>query len=294
MTLRYARVWPLVVVVLALLFAQLGPEPTRHMPWPLAWLTWTLHIGIGLALAVGATRLLGGFRESASLHPWLRLTLGGLLGSLAFAPLALGFDALFPLPAESADDVLDRWESGGGPLAVLAQWLQLAPTYLPSWLLLNLVPLAPAVIGADARKERENDAPVDVNAESSSLAADSIAVTEPATQELATAFFARLPAAIGRDIVRIDADLHYLHVRTTLGRATVLGSLAEIEAALPAEGVRVHRSHWIAFAHLRRVSKSAKGWACELRGGERVPISRRRIAEVRERLGTGFVLDPMA
>ena len=72
-----------------------------------------------------------------------------------------------------------------------------------------------------------------------------------------------------------------------------LALVAEVEAALPDVGLRVHRSHWIAFAHLRRVSKSAKGWACELSGGERVPISRRRLAEVRERLGSGFVIDPM-
>ena len=96
------------------------------------------------------------------------------------------------------------------------------------------------------------------------------------------------------DIVAVTAAAGMpVQVRTALGRATVLGSLAEVEAALPDAGLRVHRSHWIAFAHLRRVSKSAKGWACELRGGERVPISRRRLAEVRERLGSGFVIDPM-
>jgi hypothetical protein len=298
MTLRYARVWPLVVLVLALLFAQLEPEPTRGLPWFVAWATWSLHIGVGLALAIVATRAVAGIALGAGaaggLGPWPRLLLGGLLGSLAFAPLAFGFDAAFPGPPEGpSDGALDHWEAGGGALALAAEWLQLAPSYLVSWLLLNLVPLAPTVVDAPRPASTPAD-PDAVVAEPPAPAASAPTVPPPdAVGDPAGEFFSRLPAAIGRDLVRVDADLHYLQVRTVLGRATVLGSLAEVEAALPAEGLRIHRSHWVAFAHLRRVSKSAKGWACELRGGERVPISRRRLAEVRERLGSGFVLDPM-
>jgi hypothetical protein len=297
MTLRYARIWPLVVIVLALLFTQLEPEPTRALPWFAAWVVWTAHIGLGLALAVAATHALARVPALAAAPAWSRLLLGGLLGSLAFAPLAFGFERLLPMPPEGPpDDALDRWEAAGGVLAVVAEWLQLAPSYLVSWCLLNLVPLAPTVISeslpaalapalaGDAPRADAVDAP---GAATAPAAAD----RDGAAQNVD--FFARLPAAIGRDLVRIDADLHYLQVRTVLGRATVLGSLGEVEAALPDAGLRVHRSHWIAFTHLRRVSKSAKGWACELRGGERVPISRRRLAEVRERLGSGFVIDPM-
>ena len=301
MAVRYARLWPLVVLVLALLFTQLEPEPTRALPWFAAWAVWTAHIGIGLMLAVVATHATSRLPLMDGRGPWPRLLLGGVLGSLAFAPLALGFDRLFPVPMDGpADDLLDRWEASGGAFALLAEWLQLAPSYLISWCLLNLVPLAPALVGPAVPGSAV--APVaslpvgDDSAED--LAAEPRPVPKGPEPSLGgitggDAFFARLPAAIGRDLVRIDADLHYLQVRTALGRATVLGSLAEVEAALPDAGLRVHRSHWIAFAHLRRVSKSAKGWACELRGGERVPISRRRLAEVRERLGSGFVIDPM-
>ena len=292
MRLRHARVWPLVVLVLALLFAQLEPEPTRHLPWLAAWGVWTLHIGVGLALAVLATRGLGAVwpaaRAAAPLSTWGRLVAGGVIGSLAFAPFALGFDAAFPPTVpEVPDDVVDQWEAQGGGLALLAEWAHLAPSYLVSWLLLNLVPIAPPVLEAmpvaavePARQPApapSSDAVEDANAGSAA----------------ATAFFARLPPAIGRELVRIDADLHYLQVRTSLGRATVLGTLAEVEAALPELGLRVHRSHWIALSQIRRVSKSANGWGCELRGGERVPISRRRLAEVRERLGKDFVIDPV-
>ena len=295
MTAHYARTWPIVVIALALLFAQLEPEPTRTLPWFAAWAVWIVHIGVGLALAIVATHATARWSVLSAAPAWSRLLVGGLLGSLAFAPLALGFERLFPMPVESPpDDVLDHWAEAGGGLALVAEWLQLAPSYLVSWALLNLVPLAPTVIreptaapagGASIPPVVEEVEEVD--------ARNGDAPITPPPEPLASSFFERLPTAIGRDLVRIDADLHYLQVRTALGRATVLGSLAEVEAALPEAGLRVHRSHWIAFAHLRRVSKSAKGWACELRGGERVPISRRRLAEVRERLGSGFVIDTM-
>lgn len=298
MTAHYARIWPIVVIVLALLFAQFEPEPTRALPWFAAWAVWAVHIGVGLALAIVATHATARWSVLRAAPAWSRLLVGGLLGSLAFAPLALGFERLFPMPAEGPpDDVLDHWEAAGGGLALAAEWLQLAPSYLISWALLNLVPLAPTVIREPAAAPAGGTSipPVveEVDAVDVVDARIGDAAVTPAPDPAASPFFERLPAAIGRDLVRIDADLHYLQVRTTLGRATVLGSLAEVEAALPEAGLRVHRSHWIAFAHLRRVSKSAKGWACELRGGERVPISRRRLAEVRERLGSGFVIDPM-
>ncbi|WP_397607731.1 LytTR family DNA-binding domain-containing protein [Silanimonas sp.] len=298
MTAHYARTWPIVVIALALLFAQLEPEPTRTLPWFAAWAVWIVHIGVGLALAIVATHATARWSILRAAPAWSRLLVGGLLGSLAFAPLALGFERLFPMPAEGpSDDVLDQWEAAGGGLALVAEWLQLAPSYLVSWALLNLVPLAPTVI-RESPSAPVGGSPIPPmvvgNDRSDAGIVDATIAPAHDTPELAASpFFERLPAAIGRDIVRIDADLHYLQVRTALGRATVLGSLAEVEAALPEAGLRVHRSHWIAFAHLRRVSKSAKGWACELRGGERVPISRRRLAEVRERLGSGFVIDPM-
>lgn len=299
MHFRHARVWPLVVMVLALLFAQLGPEPTRHLPGFAAWGVWALHIGVGLGLAVLATRGVGAaWPRRWSAPPgstWGRLVVGGLVGSLAFAPFALGFDVAFPPPvAEAPDDLFDHWEARGGPLGLFAEWVQLAPTYLASWLLLNLVPIAPPVLEPRSAEART---PPDVAVGAGPVAEAHDATRPPAPlpgdgPDLAAAFFARLPAAIGRDLVRIDADLHYLQVRTVLGRATVLGTLAEVEAALPALGLRVHRSHWVALSALRRVSKSAKGWACELQGGERVPISRRRLADVRARLGKDFVIDP--
>jgi hypothetical protein len=99
------------------------------------------------------------------------------------------------------------------------------------------------------------------------------------------------PPALGDEVLSVRADLHYLHVSTTLGRATVLGTLAAVEAHFGDAGLRIHRSHWVARRAIRRVAAGANGWRCELHDGQRLPISRRRVAEVRALLGRDFVLD---
>jgi hypothetical protein len=99
------------------------------------------------------------------------------------------------------------------------------------------------------------------------------------------------PPALGDEVLSVRADLHYLHVSTSLGRATVLGTLAVVEAHFGDAGLRIHRSHWVARRAIRRVASGANGWRCELHDGQRLPISRRRVAEVRALLGSDFVLE---
>lgn len=291
---RASRLLPLLVFALALLFAVLEPEPSRGMVFPLALGFWILHIGIGLLLAVVATRLLG--PSMSSLAPSVRLVAGGVLGSLAFAPFALGLEALLPAatPPEPPDGLLDRWELRGGPLALLAEWLQLAPSYLASWLLINAIPLTatPSLDAVPAQPDRvagdraRSEAAVDTAPAPIAVAAAAPTTADPPD------FLAQLPPAIGSDVIVIQSDLHYLQVRTPVGRATVLGSLATAEASLGALGLRVHRSYWVALRHVRRVGRSHNGWHCVLSDGTRVPVSRRRAGEVRERLGVDFVVDP--
>ncbi len=71
----------------------------------------------------------------------------------------------------------------------------------------------------------------------------------------------------------------------------VLASLSTAEQALGDRGLRVHRSHWVALAHVRRLAQTANGMTLELSDGSRIPVSRRRASEVRERLGHSFVID---
>jgi DNA-binding LytR/AlgR family response regulator len=99
----------------------------------------------------------------------------------------------------------------------------------------------------------------------------------------------RLPAAVGRDLVALSSDLHYLHVHTTRGRAMILGNLGEAAAALGGRGMRVHRSHWVAHEHVQHVQIAGnKAW-CLMSTGLRVPVSRRKRRETRAQYGQGPV-----
>jgi hypothetical protein len=342
---RLRRLFVLLACSLALLFAVLGPEETRTLGFLAGYIYWLLHIGLGLGAAIlaamGLARWLPGRRSPALLD----LVLAGVSGSLAFAPLALGLEQLFAIAAtpDLAPDWIDRLEARGGIWALVAEWLQLAPPYLATWLCINVaaVPgaLVPSVRGggqlpattcaddgpadasppslqhptAPARPEKpgspdpepmvaataiESATCESVIPASAALPMTASAPTgsttttaeEPAT-DAAQPFLALLPPAIGDDVIWIRADLHYLHVKTRRGQATVLGGLAAAEAALGVRGLRVHRSHWVALAHVRRISRGAYGWACRLSDGTRVPISRRRTGEVRRLLGLDFVID---
>ncbi len=319
--LRVDRLLPAVVAVLALLFVVLDPPASRGLGFGPALLFWLLHIGLGMVLAIWATAALGGIRPVAGWAPWLRIVAGGMLGSLLFAPLALGLDLYWPVATakEPPDGLLDEWEAKGGVLALLAEWLSLLPSFLAAWLLVNVLPLtrggestsalsatassvgASVQAGTGSRADAVED--VGERAIASAPAAPPTA-TDPAPDPverseppespelpLAATFLDLLPPAIGTELVSIQSDLHYLQVRTTRGRATVLANMATAEAALGETGLRVHRSYWVALRHVVRLVRSTRGTFVMLSDGERVPVSRRRVSEVQARLGRDFVVD---
>lgn len=330
--LRFDRTLLTVVLGLTLLFTILDPAISAPLPVWITPLFWFLHIGIGMLLAVAATAGL------SRRLPWIRqpamglVLVGGLIGSLLFAPVALTMDAVL-LPETgpiTPDDWLDEWEQQGGLLAVFAEWLSLLPAYLSSWMLVNVIPVRaqvirpvvsealagespavqPATLTTETRQERRSDA-ADSGSPIEPASHEALPVTpelvelprasphpptpDPsAAEDAAKLFLAALPPAIGRDLIAIHADLHYLQVRTSRGRAMVLASLSTAEKALGGRGLRVHRSHWVALAHVRRLAQTANGMTLELSDGSRIPVSRRRASEVRDRLGQGFVVGPDA
>lgn len=325
---RFWQQIAVLTVLLALLFAALQPPPTAHLGFFMSVLAWAAHIGLGMLCALAATRLLLSVRPRLGRLPWTTLLLGGLGGATLFAPIALGLEALLPAPPpEPQEDALDAWEAAGGLRALAAEWLALLPSYLPAWLLLNAMPmlrvsqprleaaepagshsLTDAVAGGasvpaeSARACEHADGPAlptaagEAPADATSIAR--AAATAPASMPAAPApslpgegLLDRLPLAIGRQLVSISSDLHYLQVVTRRGRATVLGSLAEVESELGYRGLRIHRSHWVALDAIRRLHRNAQGWRCELQDGRSLPVSRRRAAEIKERLGRDFVVE---
>jgi LytTr DNA-binding domain len=313
---------------LSLLFATVGTSNTAGLPVWQAWLHWLLHIGTGLSLALAVANLCARSPRLCMLPLAVFLLLTGLIGALSFAPVALWFDAWLPHANSVDDDALDRWAAGGALRPYAAEFIELAPSYLLSWILLNAGPLIDArrlvpggtrdaqlgaagpsvpasvpadhgVAGALLRSNNVDHLPapsvVDGGQNPGADPAPNADTKMAERNRIETrGVLDRLPRAIGSDLVSVSAELHYLDVVTTKGRATLLGRLSQLEAETGAIGLRVHRSHWVSLAHVRRVFRTRQGWQCEMRDGRRLPIARRRVSEVQGLLGRDFVVDATA
>lgn len=95
-------------------------------------------------------------------------------------------------------------------------------------------------------------------------------------------FLGRLPKHVGRDIVCLSMADHYLEVFTTEGSTLILmrfsDALAELDAA---DGLRVHRSHWVSRGHVTGATRRNGRTILRLTGGREVPVSRGYLADVR-------------
>ncbi|WP_417601287.1 LytTR family DNA-binding domain-containing protein [Pararhodobacter oceanensis] len=95
--------------------------------------------------------------------------------------------------------------------------------------------------------------------------------------------FAKLPPELGRDIVVVQAQDHYIEVTTTKGSALILMRLSDVEQDLAGlDGMRVHRSWWVSLRHIERMEKGTSGPELRMSSGQMVPVSRGNRATMRE------------
>jgi hypothetical protein len=89
-------------------------------------------------------------------------------------------------------------------------------------------------------------------------------------------FLSKLPAALRRDIIALEAEDHYLRVHSLHGSALILMRLADAAAVIdPRLGLRVHRSWWVAKDGVRALEGTSGRAIARLVDDTAVPISRR-------------------
>ena len=92
----------------------------------------------------------------------------------------------------------------------------------------------------------------------------------------------RLPPALGRDVLALEAEDHYVRVYTSVGSALVLSRLADAIAGLGAiEGLRVHRSWWVARHAVRSATVERRRLSLVLSNGVIARVSRQSAPAVR-------------
>lgn len=93
----------------------------------------------------------------------------------------------------------------------------------------------------------------------------------------------RLPPPLRGPIIALSAEDHYTRIRTTKGEDLVLITLRDaIREAAPTQGLQIHRSHWVATAHIKQAGRSDGNMQITTSGGHTLPVSRANIAAIRE------------
>ena len=112
------------------------------------------------------------------------------------------------------------------------------------------------------------------------------AVRQPAVDpQYLPEFVSKLPAALRRDILALEAEDHYVRVHTLHGSALVLIRLADAVAVIdPRLGLRVHRSWWVAKDGDRALERTPQRAIARLVNDTAVPISRAHLSAARAAL----------
>jgi hypothetical protein len=201
-----------------------------------------------MALMVGSQLLLARLPAFEQLNTWWQLALSGLMGATLFTPLALGLDAwLFGDPiswTELADE-----------------FLGVVPPVVTCWLAIN----APWVLGFRLQVMPGTGGSGD---------GDRAAPPQPG-------FMALVPAAVRGELLYLEAELHYVAVVTSRGRALILYNLRDaMDELAGCPGVHPHRSYWVSAAHVTALRRRGRQGVLRISNGDEVPVSRRNLAKV--------------
>ncbi len=92
----------------------------------------------------------------------------------------------------------------------------------------------------------------------------------------------RLPAALGTELLALEAEDHYVRVHTAKGSTLLLMRFSDAVAELDGlRGMQVHRSWWVARTAVAGAAKTGRRAELLLTNGIRAPIARTAMPEAR-------------
>ena len=102
-------------------------------------------------------------------------------------------------------------------------------------------------------------------------------------QESSIVFFDRISDSLGRDLLCLKMEDHYLRVKTKIGSELIHLRLSDaIEELHELPGFQPHRSWWVHKDAISSVQKTRQRYELILIDGSTIPIARRRIAELKQ------------
>lgn len=104
-----------------------------------------------------------------------------------------------------------------------------------------------------------------------------------------TGLLLRLPQELGKTVIALSAEDHYVRVYTPEGDDLVLYRFSDAVREMPESmGMQVHRSHWVNLSAISSFEESGRGASLTLNETITIPVSQRYIEVLKTR---GFVPD---
>ena len=232
-----------ILAAVILLFVWIAPFGTyTRLSGLERFLYWTLAIGLNWVFGVLATPLAVSLMRIVRLPQWVGIGAGALVAALPGTGVVLFLEAWLDESLETATELAFVYAS------------------------VALIHVVIGYVGTELVRRRVHIAGV------------------PPSEVSATSaqFLARLSPALGTRLLHLRMRDHYVEAHTDQGSELVLmrftDALKELDGI---EGMRVHRSHWIAAEAVSRVAREGGRTFVELTNGERVPVSRsyRKVIE---------------
>lgn len=207
----------------------------------------------------------------------MTLMVNGIAVSLLRAANLDGFFELYPfvlaisLPVQLMSHLLQLWSEGRLAAAAAPAGARPAEAVMP------LAGSPPAAAPAP-------QPPTDVVPAAAPVAAPATTLdaAPAAAPQAPPRFLARIPARLGRDLLALEMEDHYLRIHTRLGSDLILMRMRDAVAELDGlDGLQVHRSWWVARRAVERVERDGKTMTLTLANNHAVPVARDRQGEVR-------------
>ncbi|MEO7503617.1 MAG: LytTR family DNA-binding domain-containing protein [Sphingomicrobium sp.] len=104
----------------------------------------------------------------------------------------------------------------------------------------------------------------------------------PATAPPTAPFLDRLPPAWRDRLVALEMEDHYVRAHGPGVSALILLRMRDAEAELAGiDGLRIHRSWWVARSAVERVVRDGRGYRLRLTNGLEAPVARDRVAALK-------------
>ncbi len=250
------RDWALdlgVATLVGAFLGVLGPFGSFYGgPFELRIAYWVASLWIGFIALTLVIRLSLRTAHRWDLPIWFALAVGAAVGSLPAGLMIAGFSAWF-------------WPGNHGRISPFPVWygetLAIAEPFTFAVYFLRNRPAAPVTAVAEP------------------LASPTASLTARAATG---GFLNRLPARLGRDLLCLQMEDHYVRAHTALGSDLILTPLKDAVAELGAiDGLQVHRSWWVAKNAVGHAILNGRNQVLRLSNGLDVPVSRASIAKLR-------------